>query len=433
MIKDYDLWDYEGDQENGFPHGFGKRIYTGLRLTYIGHWEKGRKSGKGILQYADQTFEITFKNGKPKTLHSFYDNSIEFITCPFEDVEIDGNYIENLSHSIDIYFAHKSKFSSELDQKIYSIKRDEFKNMIYKGNLYFGSWTDCPNGFGIYQSNDYEYRGYFKNGIFHGRGTYVTIKKLFKGEFENGKLIGYAQEVNYDKGIIFKGNYKGFEKNGKFKVIIGNYVLKTAFCNNVPNDTGKIFINNSILYNGHIDKEDFFPKNKNEKTLIIIRDFFEIYKDASIKMISKIRSYIENTIHFYPKKLHLNRFKFPKSSSWIDYEIDKNKRSIENKENEAKKLIFFNNEYFKGISKDDGTSYGIYKYTQTDWYCGEMKSWKKHGIGKMFANGSIFYNGKWEDDKFHGKGTLFYEGMKIIGNWNKGKLDCAFKVILIDI
>ena len=187
------------------------------------------------------------------------------------------------------------------------------------------------------------------------------------------------------------------------------------------------------MYHGLINKTNFFPENKNEKTLKICTDFLYISHDASIKMNSKLRSYIKRISHLYHKKLHFNRFKFPKSGSWIDYEIDKNKRSIENKENEAKKLIFFNNEYFKGISKDDGTSHGIYKYTQTDWYCGQMKSWKKHGIGKMFANGSIFYNGEWEDDKFHGKGTLFYDGMKIIGNWNKGKLDCASKIILLDI
>ena len=210
-------------------------------------------------------------------------------------------------------------------------------------------------------------------------------------------------------------------------------MLKTTFCNNTPNGSGKIYKNNSILYDGLLDKKTFKPETITENTLKIAYYFSIHQNESAVKLISKLRSFLVSNIHLYNRKILINRFKFPKAGSWIDFESDKIRRSLENKENEEKKTISFNGESFKGITRDDGTCFGVYQYTKTEWYYGELKSWKKHGTGRMFANGSKFYNGKWEDDKFHGKGTLFYNGMKISGIWNKGKLEHGCKVILMNI
>ena len=52
----------------------------------------------------------------------------------------------------------------------------------------FISWTDC---FGIWNSaNGNKYVGEFKNGKYHGQGTFTyTNGSVDKGIWENGKLV----------------------------------------------------------------------------------------------------------------------------------------------------------------------------------------------------------------------------------------------------
>ena len=74
---------------------------------------------------------------------------------------------------------------------------------------------NCKNGYGtVIFLDDTVYRGYFKKGKFHGKGTmyYHKLKKVGKGTWKKGKIWkGYAIVVSPTKDV-----YMGYFKKGKF-------------------------------------------------------------------------------------------------------------------------------------------------------------------------------------------------------------------------
>jgi len=63
-------------------------------------------------------------------------------------------------------------------------------------------------------SNGDSYAGEFKNGVRHGRGTYVhSSGDRYEGEFKNGKRNGTGT-YRYTSGEIYQGEFKDDRKNG---------------------------------------------------------------------------------------------------------------------------------------------------------------------------------------------------------------------------
>lgn len=151
---------YEGQFQNGKPHGQGSMDYGGGE-KYVGAFVKGQEEGDGILYKSSTQKAVTYRSGVMQERKA-------------EPVVIGGNKIQ------------------------------------YDGGM--DCTGDCYDGTGTAKfPSGNVYTGGFKNGLFHGHGTMRFANgNVLDGEFYNhvpqrGKFT-YAQE-----GTVFTGT---FNKDG---------------------------------------------------------------------------------------------------------------------------------------------------------------------------------------------------------------------------
>ena len=64
---------YEGNFENCFWHGKGKRYYKDGSIMYDGEWKNGRRNGLGIFYYENgECYDGEFKNDLPDGKGNWY-------------------------------------------------------------------------------------------------------------------------------------------------------------------------------------------------------------------------------------------------------------------------------------------------------------------------------------------------------------------------
>ena len=77
--------------------------------------------------------------------------------------------------------------------------------LLWGGNAYAEEclYGDCENGIGRMRTAAGDYSGEFKNGKFHGQGTYIWDEGMkYEGEFKNWKMHGQGKITNkYDDDI----------------------------------------------------------------------------------------------------------------------------------------------------------------------------------------------------------------------------------------
>ena len=83
----------------------------------------------------------------------------------------------------------------------------------------FISWTDC---FGIWNSaNGNKYVGEFKNGKYHGQGTFIYVSgDKYVGEFKNGKRNGQGIYTSVD-GHEYVGELRDNKQHGRGTLTFG--------------------------------------------------------------------------------------------------------------------------------------------------------------------------------------------------------------------
>lgn len=90
--------------------------------------------------------------------------------------------------------------------------------VVYQGSL----WNGIPDGMGeVVDMNAKEllYRGNFRNGIYHGRGTlYVNNMQVKDGMFADGRLA--EGRTIYRDGSIYIGKYRGGIHHGHGRFIL---------------------------------------------------------------------------------------------------------------------------------------------------------------------------------------------------------------------
>ncbi len=83
---------------------------------------------------------------------------------------------------------------------------------LCKGNN-FSEWNNCK---GSTAKNGTAYVGNFKNGLYHGQGTFTfSDGATYVGKFENGKESGVGTFTCWVHGAIYTGEFKNGMKHGK--------------------------------------------------------------------------------------------------------------------------------------------------------------------------------------------------------------------------
>lgn len=172
---------YEGELENGLPHGEGIIEY-GSGYSYVGNFRYFMKHGEGELRYSNGDF---FK----------------------------GNFVNNMKNGFGIM---KWKDGRSF--------RGYYRNDKIHGRGYY-RWKDGSNfngsyskgekdGYGVFSlANGSRYEGYFKNGKQNGKGIIITKDGLStKGFWDHGRRVGAK---DFESSV----EEKKINTNNKFKQI----------------------------------------------------------------------------------------------------------------------------------------------------------------------------------------------------------------------
>lgn len=207
---------YEGEIQNGQPHGMGKMYYNkndeDQRLSYDGEWKNGVISGQGTMIWTNGTKYIgCWENDKRNGIGTMYTVTNGRMEATFEGGKAHG--------VITIYYPNGYKYVGIAQHG---------KLMIGEGTLYYDDgrkyvghfeWDEEKRegrmeGFGVLYSAKGEkiFEGTWKNNKQHGEGTaYISNAKVC-GRWTNGVLDGYVH-IYYDTADDMEDS--GFFVNGK--------------------------------------------------------------------------------------------------------------------------------------------------------------------------------------------------------------------------
>ena len=162
---------YQGEWKNDMAHGEGTHITADGSVKYVGGWQYNGRNGWGILENDRTVSSGTWKDNK--------------LTGIAKIVNKNGNYyygqiVNNVWNGKGVYnWADGKKYEGD------------FKNGKY-------------NGYGIMSHDHFHYSGFFKNGLPHGRGTFV-LRNIFRsvGYYKNGKRHGNSDFFDsFDKLLM---------------------------------------------------------------------------------------------------------------------------------------------------------------------------------------------------------------------------------------
>ncbi|OMJ65699.1 hypothetical protein SteCoe_37767 [Stentor coeruleus] len=198
---------YTGQIESNKRCGLGILNFSESKSAYYGNWKNDLPNGIGYLYYAKNHYYLgNFVNGK-------FNGS--------------GKY-QNDSY---IYEGHWKKDKQQGKGKEINIHGEVYKGMFFKGkkngngNLIFdkgkisGYFVDGKIVHGIFKSKDEEirYKGFWKNGMWHGKGKLSSSLKndqiskmkgrFKKGVFSSGEITLRNNIVITARTLCYDGNY----------------------------------------------------------------------------------------------------------------------------------------------------------------------------------------------------------------------------------
>eukprot|EP00350_Pseudokeronopsis_sp_OXSARD2_P011522 CAMPEP_0170541810 /NCGR_PEP_ID=MMETSP0211-20121228/1436_1 /TAXON_ID=311385 /ORGANISM="Pseudokeronopsis sp., Strain OXSARD2" /LENGTH=265 /DNA_ID=CAMNT_0010844673 /DNA_START=1200 /DNA_END=1999 /DNA_ORIENTATION=+ len=168
------FWVKKGDSFR--KHGKGKQIFANGNI-YDGEWKEDIIEGEGKMIFnSGNIYEGKFKNNKR---HGF--GKLTFKAC--------GDFYEG--EWVDDKMTGKGKY-------FYANEKKEFEGDFVEGS---------PYGMGTMKSNEFNYQGSFKSGLFEGFGKLQDIKNriVFEGYYFDGKKKGYGKLIDLNKGEVYEG------------------------------------------------------------------------------------------------------------------------------------------------------------------------------------------------------------------------------------
>ena len=204
---------YEGEIQNGKPHGNGKIFYNvdneNDRVSYEGAWENGLPSGEGTMIWKEGQKYI---GGWLKDMKSGWGTVYLPNGVKMEGTSVNGKWNGNMT----IYDTNGDRY--EL-----MAKDDDFLNgkgtLYYNdGRKYVGNFRNLKKqGAGILYSADgsMRYEGNFENDMMEGKGTVYKSEGMIKGWWEKGELDGYTQ-IFYNDGSEEYGKCVNGQQEGEW-------------------------------------------------------------------------------------------------------------------------------------------------------------------------------------------------------------------------
>lgn len=378
-IHDYTYADgrtYSGNWEKYQPSGPGKMTMPNGD-TYEGVWVMGQLEGKGILRLADgSVFQGNFAN-----------------TAPAGEFEVSYANGESYKGGMQGMNFHGQGYWKSIDGSWY---RGDYVNGKREGQ------GECRTADGTH------YTGGFMNDTFNGWGKLQKPNgDVLEGSFRNGETTGEItiQEAN---GNVFKGviDAQG-RKTGQQIEKVGELTFTYRVVDGVPTGEGTA--------TGKVDGQ------KVEQTFEYIN---------GVRAIKRI-FYANGTTFIFEAPYYttgLERVKGKIVADNFTY-IGELKGEIPDGEGEARgnKIGCFVGTFKDGLAFTGTAKEWKVKPTDRDSsyiYTGELKNGKRTGKAKCISNsiwGYDTYEGDFQDDMHHGKGTMAYaDGDKYVGQWKDG-------------
>lgn len=287
--------------------------------------------------------------------------------------------------------------------------------LLLNGAKYSGEIIDgIPNGFGIYETSNIKYEGYFKDGLFHLYGTLTDKIRNYKyiGSFNMGNKEGYG-EIIFSDGKYFEGLFKDNSANGiGYMEYSDGEIYVGEFKNNLSEGSGTVYYANGNIYTGEFknDKEygiGIIMEKDNRSYGIKVENNQDGYTliHGQVKLTCDLNTHMVYRIVDRPN--HIFYGMIDKYSNYINgiYHYNNHelfKTFIGNISDEFKNgiLILKNNCIFKGFFENDElTGKGDLIVLGKGTYSGEFVNGKKVGDFKFTDYFGNTYNYQYDNDK----------------------------------
>lgn len=386
---------YEGEFVEGVYEGEGYYCELQPQIRYYkGKYKKGVISGLGEIWDADRRIieRTVFKDGKPFETREIYYYHIVLpsLTEVTEDEIILGTtttqVIEKVCYNIDlasVRFYRKITdknpvYIMPVDQRMFNVR---YESVLNEGGAMV-------------------YSGFFKEILFHGKGTLrYSLKnqpRKYTGEFKGGLFDGMG-DLHYPSGQIV---YSGMFKEGKFH---GEGKLVISAVHMVDNMPVKDVIK------GFFDRERF---------KVEVEGLFD-----HGTFIEGFWNYVGTTERVFEKKYLIK----------VKQQLKEKGASLFGKMFE-KKILAFEGHFETYTFSGKGTLY--YQGLNQVKYTGYFKEGYFHGEGTLVdADGEIMYEGMFDMGYFEGVGRLckgLPENMFYEGEFQRGKIQGKGKMFESD-
>lgn len=183
--------DYNGQFSHHRRHGFGEQKNTQEHSVYTGGWRNDARHGSGVYTDPTGTYTGAFSSDRRNGHGEF--------------VAKDGaTYIGSWKND----------------------KRHRRGTQTYAdGGKYNGGWSrDVRTGHGkMTYADNTVYTGFWLYDMYHSRGTLITDSIMYKGEWEEGVLVGMVVEINQDTQSSWSsrsGPWSRGQRHGVFDLVL---------------------------------------------------------------------------------------------------------------------------------------------------------------------------------------------------------------------
>ena len=399
------LWNkeysYYGNFKNDKFEGYGILEYNNHELfkEYKGKFKEGKKDGDGKEIYINGeyyigSFKNDFKNGKGKIFNKF--NNIKIESEWQDNIAKDNKYI------IEYYDNGNKKFEGEYN----GLNRNgEGKEYDYKEKLTFeGFFEEDRRRYGkIYNNEMIVFNGVFNNnnpikGIFY----YKNGIKMTECEVLNIKSTISDTDIISDRYLI-GDNIIFFHDDGSIK-FEGNLLKnRNVFNSRVKTD---VIVLDNIEYKIKFGKGNYYEKGKLFPKYEF--DFYDNEKKKEIKEFNSQNILVNHSNYDINGKLILEKEYYHNGdirieNSYIEGELKNQK--IYWQDNKIKYIVSYEVDYLALVE---------YNNIEEKIYEGRANNaFKYYGLGKLYSNNQLEYDGNFSNSQFQGRGILYKNGSKI--------------------